>query len=154
MKYNISTKINEKIINGIRRHALNTYPDECCGIVTQNTTHQILHECNNMQNQLHSEDPVLHSRDARTAYAIDRKEAEQIFSDAKARGEEVIAFYHSHTDHDAYFSETDKEVQTIFGEPEFPGALHIVISVKDGKFAHIKSFLWDMVKLDFIPVDF
>jgi len=152
MKYKI--QINENVIDGIRRHALNTYPDECCGIVTKNTTHQMVHECNNIQNQLHAEDPVLHQRDARTAYAIERREAEKIFSDAKAAGKEVIAFYHSHTDHDAYFSETDKEVQTVLGEPEFPDALHIVISVKNGKFDHIKSFLWDRVKLDFISVDF
>ncbi len=151
MKYKI--QISKNVIDKIGRHALNTYPDECCGIVTQNKTDQAVHECTNIQNRLHAEDPALHQRDARTAYAIDRKEAEKIFSDAKAGGAEVIAFYHSHTDHDAYFSETDKEVQTILGEPEFPDALHIVISVKDGKLDHIKSFLWDGDKLDFIPAD-
>ena len=150
----MKVNINKDVIDIIRRHALNTYPDECCGIVTQNATHQVVHECKNIQNQLHAEDALLHPRDARTAYAIDRSEAEKIFSDAKASGEEIIAFYHSHPDHDAYFSETDKEVQTILGEPEFPDALHIVISVKDGKFDHIKSFLWDRAKLDFISVDF
>jgi len=49
-----------------------------------------------MQNILHEEDPEKHPRDARTAYFIDRKEAEKVFSDAKKKGEEVIAFYHSH----------------------------------------------------------
>jgi proteasome lid subunit RPN8/RPN11 len=142
--------VTKKTIEEMYRHALEMYPDECCGIVTGDSHDQMVHVCQNIQNRLHAEDPQKYFRDARTEYAMDRKEAERIFSSAKEQGKGVIAFYHSHTDHEAYFSETDKEAQTVFGEPEFPEALHIVISVKDRKIKDLKCFKWDRNKRDFI----
>jgi proteasome lid subunit RPN8/RPN11 len=145
--------LSRKVIDRIFKHAIEKYPDECCGIITGNAEKQAVHECENIQNLLHNEDPVKHPRDARTAYAIERNEAERVFSLTKEHNENILAFYHSHTDHDAYFSETDKEAQTVFGEPEFPDALHIVLSVKNGKAAHLKSYQWDKTGKDFIPVE-
>lgn len=135
--------LNEESINIIYRHALESYPDECCGIVTGTGPDQSVHRCTNIQNSLHAEDPVTHPRDARTAYAISRGEADEIFSNARERGEKVAAFYHSHTDHEAYFSEMDEAVQTALGEPEFPEALHIVVSVVKGEIGDLKCFIWD-----------
>jgi proteasome lid subunit RPN8/RPN11 len=143
-------KPGKQIIEAMFQHAIETYPDECCGIITGNSTKQTGHPCQNIQNRLHSEDPERHPRDARTAYAIDRKEAEKIYAEAKQNKEDILAFYHSHTDLDAYFSETDKEVQIVFGEPEFPEAVHIVISVRARKVCDIKCFKWDRDKKDFI----
>ena len=73
--------------------------------------------------------------------------------DASARNESVLAFYHSHIDCGAYFSSMDKEVQTVFGEPEFPNAVHVVVSVVKGNISELKGYLWDGKKLDFVPVD-
>ncbi len=143
-------KLNENVIAKIYQHALETYPEECCGIVTGNRDNQTAHVCQNIQNRLHLEDPEKHPRDARTAYAIERSEAESIFTRADEKGEGIIAFYHSHVDHEAYFSEMDKEVQTVFGEPEFPQAIHIVVSVRDRKIKEKKYFIWDGDKKDFI----
>jgi proteasome lid subunit RPN8/RPN11 len=143
-------KPNKQSIEEMFQHAIETYPDECCGIITGNSTKQTVHPCQNIQNRLHSEDPERHPRDARTAYAIDRKEAEKIYAEAKKNKEDILAFYHSHTDLDAYFSDTDKEVQIVFGEPEFPEAVHIVISVRARKVCDIKCFKWDWNKKDFI----
>ena len=145
--------ISREAMDRISDHAEREYPDECCGIVTQDSERQTVHECENIQNRLHNDDPVTHIRDARTAYVIDRGEAEAIFSSAKERGDKVMAFYHSHTDHDAYFSETDEAAQTVFGEPEFPDALHIVVSVKNGKTSHFRAFIWDGKEMAFRPVD-
>jgi len=142
--------ITEKTIEEMYKHALDTYPDECCGIITGDGHDQVVHACENIQNRLHTDDPEKYPRDARMAYVIDRKEAEKILASAKKQGKEVIAFYHSHIDHEAYFSETDKEAQTVFGEPEFPEALHIVISVQNRKIKEIKCFTWDKNKRDFI----
>ncbi len=136
-------KLNKDVIEKIYRHAIEAYPDECCGIVTGDSDNQTVHLCKNIQNRLHAEDPVRHPRDARTAYVIDRKEFERIVSSAKEQGKEVIAFYHSHPEHESYFSEDDAAAQTVFGEPEFPGALHVVISVKSKEIHDIKCFKWD-----------
>ena len=145
-------KMNKETLNQIYRHAIAEYPDECCGIVTGIKNIQRVHLCKNIQNILHSENPERYPRNARTAYYIDRKEAEKIFSDAKNNKEEVIAFYHSHTNNPAFFSDTDKEVQTVFGEPEFPDAIHIVVSVINREINDIKYFVWDRVKGDFISI--
>lgn len=125
-------KLRKNVIEKMYRHALETYPEECCGIVTGGEQNQTVHFCRNIQNRLHAEDPAAHPRDARTAYAIDRKEMDKIIALAEKNRGNIIAFYHSHTDHDAYFSETDNEAQTVFEEPEFPDALQLIISVKAG----------------------
>jgi proteasome lid subunit RPN8/RPN11 len=145
--------LNSKTIDEICKHALKTYPEECCGIVTGAGNNQTVHFCRNIQNRLHAEDPQRYPCDARTAYVIERSEFDRIVSTAKNNGEEIEAFYHSHADHEAYFSVTDVEAQTVLGEPEFPDALHIVVSVINGKIHNIKGFKWEKVKNNFIAVD-
>jgi hypothetical protein len=41
----------------------------------------------------------------------------------------------------------------VFGEPEFPDALHIVISVMNKKIHDIKCFQWNREKQDFISLE-
>ncbi len=72
---------------------------------------------------------------------MDREEAERIMRDAAIAGERVIAFYHSHIDCDAFFSQTDKKVQTVFGEPEFPNVVHVVVAVYSRQVKEIKGYL-------------
>jgi proteasome lid subunit RPN8/RPN11 len=141
--------ITKETIEQIYQHSLQEYPDECCGIVTGDEHSQAAHFCENIQNRLHAEDPERYPRDARTAYVIEREEVEKIIAFAKEQGKGVNAFYHSHVNHEAYFSVTDVEAQTVFGEPEFPDALHIVISVINKKIHDIKCFQWDREKQDF-----
>ncbi|MBI5663586.1 MAG: Mov34/MPN/PAD-1 family protein, partial [Nitrospirae bacterium] len=117
-------KLDRHIIEQIYKHAMEEYPFECCGIITGSSDKQTVHLCRNIQNSLHEDDPSRYPRDARIAYMIDRGEFDRTVSDAKEKGEEVIAFYHSHPEHEAYFSEEDHAAQTVFGEPEFPEALH------------------------------
>ena len=136
-------------IEAISKQALTEYPSECCGIVTGTGDRQRVHPCRNRQDELHARDPETHPRTSREAYDIDRRELERIFADAKAAGEEVLCFYHSHIDCGAYFSLMDKEVLTVFGEPEFPDAVHVVVSVTDRKIAEINGYLWDRGKQDF-----
>ncbi|GBD98310.1 cysO-cysteine peptidase [bacterium BMS3Abin07] len=136
-------RLNKSVIKKIYEHALKEYPDECCGIITGNSNVQTVHPCRNIQNMLHAEDPARYPRDARTAYFIERGEFDGIISSAKEKGEEIIAFYHSHTEHEAYFSEEDFAAQTVLGELEFPNALHVVLSVMNRKIHDIKPFMWD-----------
>jgi proteasome lid subunit RPN8/RPN11 len=105
-----------------------------------------------MQDELHTKDPTDHRRTSREAYVVDRDEAERIMRDAAVAGEKVIAFYHSHIDCDAYFSRMDKDVQTVLGEPEFPGAVHIVVAVYAKQVREIRGYLWDPGKQDFVAV--
>ncbi len=145
-------RLNKSVIKKICEHALKEYRDECCGIITGNSDVQTVHLCENIQNMLHADDPARYPRDARTAYVIERGEFDRIISSAKEKGEEIIAFYHSHTEHEAYFSEEDFAAQTVFGEPEFPDALHVVVSVMNRKIHDIKSFMWDGTLQKFIVI--
>jgi proteasome lid subunit RPN8/RPN11 len=146
-------KLQKDVVKIIYDHAIKEYPDECCGIVTGTGKDQKVHLCNNIQNKLHSEDPATYPRDARTAYFIERSEFDGIISSAKENNREVTAFYHSHTEHEAYFSEEDFAAQTVFGEPEFPDALHVVVSVMDKKINAVKCFKWDGGLQIFIAIE-
>lgn len=136
-------KLRKDIIEKIYRHALDEYPFECCGIITGDGDNQSVHLCENIQNRMHAEDPGSYPRDARTAYLIERSEFDKIVSSAAEKGEGIIAFYHSHCEHEAYFSEEDFSAQTVFGEPEFPDAFHVIVSVMNGKIHDIKCYKWD-----------
>lgn len=145
-------RLSKTSIDAISKQAVSEYPSECCGIVTGNASSQRAHPCRNRQDELHAKDPELHPRTSREAYDIDRNEMERIFADAKAAGEQVLCFYHSHIDCGAYFSKMDREVLTVFGEPEFPHAVHVVVSVQDRTVREIAGFLWDGSKQDFVAV--
>ena len=146
-------KLNKDVIEKIYQHALEEYSDECCGIITGSSERQTVHRCKNIQNQLHAEDPERYPRDARTAYVIERSAFDSIIKSAQDSGEDIVAFYHSHCDHDAYFSEEDYAAQTVFGEPEFPDALHVVVSVRSGKVYKTNYFLWDRESGSFNAMD-
>lgn len=135
-------KLNRIIIDKICKHALDEYPHECFGIVVTDEKEQTIHTFENVQNKIRETDPARYN-DSSTGYFVDRKKFDEIILSAKKRGEEIIAFYHSHPDHEAYFSTTDVEAQTVFGEPEFPDALHVVVSVMNGGIHDIKCFQWD-----------
>jgi len=63
------------------------------------------------------------------------------------------AFYHSHPNHDAYFSAEDKR-QALFGdEPSYPDATYLVISVYDRQVRNIKAYQWDETAKDFIEAE-
>ena len=144
--------LTEESIQAITKQAIAEYPSECCGIVTGAATSQRVHPCRNRQDVLHAKDPKQHPRTSREAYDIDRNEMERIFTDAAAKNEQVICFYHSHIDCGAYFSKMDKEVLTVFGEPEFPEAVHVVVSVQDRQVKEINGYRWDGAKQDFETV--
>ena len=124
--------ISQEKLGEIHRHALDEYPDECCGIVigfAESKDDDILFRCTNIQNKLHEMDPKRYPRDARTAYNIEPKELIEIFNQIQSKGMILKIFYHSHPDHDAYFSDEDKRMALFDGEPTYPSAKYLVISV-------------------------
>ncbi len=145
-------RLTQGSIDVISSQAVAEYPCECCGIVTGNESSQRVHPCRNRQDELHARDAETHPRTSREAYDIDRNELEQIFADAAAKGEHIVCLYHSHIDCGAYFSRMDRDVLTVFGEPEFPEAVHVVVSVQERKIMEIIGYQWDGEKQDFITV--
>ena len=129
-----SNHISKNNLESIHKHALEEYPFECCGIIAGSTNtkdNDLLFRCTNIQNKLHEMDPKTYSRDAKTAYNIDPKELFKVFSEIESKGMILKTFYHSHPDHDAYFSDEDKKMALFDGEPTYPDAKHLVVSVYD-----------------------
>jgi len=136
-----SSKLEE-----IYRHAEATYPYECCGIITgpKDQDTWAVHRITNIQDDLHRENPEKYRRDARIAYYMEPQEMLQVFQQADALGEEIKGFYHSHPDHEAYFSEEDKFIALSgWEEPAYPGAFYMVVSVYEGKVKNARIFIWD-----------
>src|SRR6266498_759660 len=140
----------------IQAQAEAEYPAECCGVVLvhpgippPDSGDRLLLACRNIQNELHTKDPVRHPRDARTAYFIDPKDLLSI-GRREAQGYAVAVIYHSHIDAGAYFSATDKRNALINGEPAYPEALYVVLSVGEGHVVDSGTFAWDATAHDFV----
>ncbi len=135
-------------------HAREDYPAECCGIVTEEGrgTHRV-HRCHNVQDRLHSVDPQAHPRTAREAYRMDDLQVHRIVTGAEESGGRVAAFYHSHIDCGAYFSEEDRMAATPFGRPAYPDVIYLVVSVVDGEPRGKKAFRWDDGAEDFSALE-
>ena len=118
------------------------YPEETCGFAFGEDPELEVRSMENIQNRLHREDPGVHPRDARTAYCFDPVEMQRVLVAMEQAGKPLRAIYHSHPDHDAYFSAMESAAAAPFGEPSYPGAVYLVFSVRDGKVVDLKAFDW------------
>lgn len=143
-------KLQEEAWNSIASHAQETFPDECCGVIFSLGSGDRVVPLKNIQNKLHALDPLTYPRTAVIAYAMDPLELDEVVRQAQANGERLKAFYHSHPNHDAYFSDEDKVFACPFGEPTFPDTVQIVISIFDGIVKTAKAFVWSSEKNDFV----
>ncbi len=113
----------------MRRHAEQTYPQECCGV--------LLGEIVEDERRVGS---VVSCRNARfdsaqNHYEIDPAELVRIQREARERGLEIVGFYHSHPDHLAMWSPTDLE------EAHWIGCSYVITSVQQGKATATTSFV-------------
>lgn len=134
------------------------YPDETCGFLfapaddTGSRVDLIVVPMENIQNRLHEEDPESHPRDARRAYCFDPIEMQRVMDEHERAGEALCGVYHSHPDHESYFSDTDSAAAAPFGEPSYPGVTYPVFSVKDGKVADLKAYDWSDSEATYVEV--
>ncbi len=140
----------------IVRQAEAGYPEEICGIVIgkpgKPETYQV-RQVRNIANQDRQRDPAGFERDARTAYRMDDREVLRVLREADDAGWDVVTFYHSHPDHDAYFSLMDRDrALRADSEPLWPGANYLVVSVRTGRAVDARYYVWDGVRGDFAEV--
>ena len=139
--------LEKEQLDEIHLHAVEEYPYECCGIVVGNpddNQDNVVYRCENIQNKLHEKDPENFTRDARTAYNISALELQKLLSEASSKGWVFKVLYHSHPEHDAYFSEEDTRMALFDGEtPIYPGTQYLVISVYSEKIRDHALFGWN-----------
>ncbi len=145
--------ICQETLDLLAKHAIKHYPDEACGMLIGQKGQDSVSEfipCKNIYNEMHERYPDTYPRTAKTAYLIDPEEQQKIFKSAEKTGMEVKALYHSHTDHDAYFSQEDRLIAAPWGEPMYPGISYLVVSIWNGKLKGANHFYWSDEKKDFI----
>lgn len=137
------TSINQEALHHVRRHCREEYPDECCGVLVGLPGGEIrVIRIRNVQDEMHLKDPEAYPRTARTAYTGHPSDLRAALELADGPGCRLVAFYHSHPDHDSYFSAEDTAQATPFGEPSYPEALQLVVSVWERSVRETKAFAW------------
>lgn len=141
-----------KTLNHICEHAKAEFPEECCGVILHTDAQEYVRPCRNVQNQMHKDNPAEYPRDARTAYLMHPDDLIAIHKEVALKNRPIKAFYHSHPNHEAYFSEKDKSDALIWDEPAYPGVAYLVISIYEDAINTIKAFAWDSIKSDYTEV--
>jgi adenylyltransferase/sulfurtransferase len=149
--------LTDEALAEIYAHARREHPNECCGIVYGPKAQPIAARavaCVNIQNELHAEDPVMHTRDARTAYNLGSGDLFKL--DKSLRGAEPAKIvYHSHVDVEradgAYFSDTDQATALMNGEPTFP-VEYVVVDVRSDGVRGAAQFAWDADERRYVEI--
>jgi len=123
-------RIPGTVLHELFRHALETLPEECCGLVVGNEVERYrrAYHCRNEMTARHLRDPQHYPRDGQTAYYMNEHDYLKVCDEAETSGQRVTAVYHSHVGAGSYLSEMDLEYAENDLFP-FPGADQIVIPV-------------------------
>jgi len=139
-----SVGIPRRILNDLYAHAIETLPEECCGLIvgTDEDRYQRLVRCRNEMTMRHRQDPVEYPIDGSEAFYMNSLDYMMVQDEAEARGARVTAVYHSHVGVGAYLSEMDLDYAASASFP-FPDADHIVVAVLDRKVDSVAFFRKD-----------
>jgi proteasome lid subunit RPN8/RPN11 len=139
-----SVEIPRRILNALYAHAIETLPEECCGLIvgTDEDRYQRLVRCRNEMTMHHRENPVEYPRDGSEAFYMSSLDYMMAHEEAEARGARVTAVFHSHVGVGAYLSEMDLAYAASASFP-FPDADHIVVAVFDRKVDSVAFFRQD-----------
>ena len=128
-------------------HAMAWFPKECCGLlVTGKDGHAAILTHNGID-EAHSAEPGEYTRTGETGYLLDPREIMR----SEARGETLVAIFHSHCIVGAYFSDEDKRrAMAPWDEPLFPGVQYVVLDAQEDGVRGYKVFEWSESDGDFI----
>lgn len=122
--------IDRTLLEQLRQHGEETYPNECCGVLVGefeeagNKTVKSVERCGNTR----MDSP-------QNRYQISPIDLVRIQREAELEGYDIVGFYHSHPDHPALWSSTD------LAEAHWSGCSYVITSVDKGKAALTNSFL-------------
>ena len=140
----MSLTLPRQHVNAMREHAARDYPSECCGILLGKSDNgnkdvrdvvalkNLRHDAARAQELLPLDSPDRESD--RNRFLIDPLEQLKVEKDARARGLDVLGYYHSHPDHPARPSNYDRE-------HAWPWYSYIILSVEKGRPADMTSWV-------------
>jgi proteasome lid subunit RPN8/RPN11 len=103
-------------------HAREGYPFEVCGVLVGRPQGRRVQRLVRVVNR-EQESP-------RVRYLIAPEDLLRVQKEARAAGDEILGFYHSHPDHPARPSDTDRRLAA---EGISDGVIHVVVSVEGGE---------------------
>ena len=111
-------------------HARAAYPKECCGILvgTEDASGRVATVAVTSRN--------VYEGDQKDRFDLDPRAFLQADKMARTDGLQVLGFFHSHPDCDAYFSSTDLA-------NSWPSYSNVVLSIKGGGYSHAACFTVD-----------
>jgi proteasome lid subunit RPN8/RPN11 len=136
----MALKLGRGHVEEIRRHGARDYPNECCGVLLGLSEedekevrevvplHNLRRDPERAQKILPLDEPEKESE--RNRFLIDPLEQLRVEKDARARGLEVVGYYHSHPDHPPRPSQYDRE-------HAWPWYSYVVVSVVQGQASHV-----------------
>ena len=133
--------ISGRILNELFAHALETLPEECCGLMVgdEREPFRRLVRCRNDMTQRHRSDPDRYPHDACEAFYMNEADYQRALEQAEDAGEGVTAVYHSHVGSGTYLSEMDLEYAE-GGFFPFREADQIVLSVFERRVTGVGIF--------------
>jgi len=114
-------------MDAIGRHAVRTYPEECCGFLLgeerAGTTRvdRVVPAANEREDSRHNR------------FVMNPETVLAAHKEARAAGLSVVGYYHSHPDHPAEPSEFDRE-------HAWPGLSYLIVSVRRGQVDRARSW--------------
>ena len=118
-------------LRGIARHASESAPAECCGVLVGDSAGLILWVVPVQNSAAHPQD----------SYEMEPFALERAYDETERLGLRVLGVYHSHVEVGAYFSSVDRRLALDRGEPTYP--LYVVAGVRAGRCDELKAFCWD-----------
>ena len=113
----------------LRAHGEETYPHECCGIMLGKADGNVI-EVKSLMRAGNTRTDSAHNR-----YHIAPQELIKAQREGRAKGLDIVGFYHSHPDHPAQWSQTD------FAEAHWFGCAYVITAVDHGHATKTNSFL-------------
>lgn len=122
-------RFSPEALAGLRRHAEERYPEECCGVLLGRAdgagrTVALALRCQNQRRDQPGRRYEIAPAQILAAARLGRQ-----------RGQEIVGFYHSHPDGPARPSATDLD------EAHWPGCAYVITAVPAGRAGETRSFL-------------
>ncbi len=139
----MTLRISKAQLDSIRRHGARDYPSECCGMLLGHADSQVKevrevvalknlrHDAQRAQELLPLDDPGRETE--RNRFLIDPLEQLRVEKEARARGLDVVGYYHSHPDHAARPSGYDRD-------HAWPWYSYVIVAVEQGSARDLTSW--------------
>ncbi len=126
-------EIQKSLLEEIYQHAIDTYPDECCGIMAG-----VIQAENRIVKKVFQAENLNKER-SHDRYEMNEKDFLRADRQAAKLGMDIVGIYHSHPDHPSKASETDRQ-------KAHEGYSYLIVAIHDRKFYSKNSWVLDQNK--------